>query len=92
MKTVLITLAVACFAGSALHAEDAPKPEVAAKPYPLDTCVVAGEKLGTMGKPYRHLHEGKEVQFCCKSCLPKFKKDPAKYMKKLEDAAVAKQS
>lgn len=92
MKSLLIALVAASFAGAALHAEDAVKPAPAAKAYPLDTCAVTGEKLGSMGKPYRHLHEGKEVQFCCKSCLPKFKKDPAKYLKKVEDAAAAKQS
>jgi YHS domain-containing protein len=36
-----------------------------------------------MGKPVAHVHEGQEVQFCCKSCKPKFDKDPAKYLSKL---------
>ena len=57
--------------------------------YPLKTCVVTDEKLGSMGKAYVHKHEGQEVQFCCKSCLPKFNKDPQKYLKKVEDAAKA---
>src|SRR2546421_13124332 len=58
-----------------------------AKPYPLTTCVVSGEKLGEMGKPYKFTHEGREVQLCCKSCLKDFKKDPAKYVKKIDEAA-----
>ncbi len=58
----------------------------AASAYPLKTCVVSGEELGSMGKPVVEKHDGKDVQFCCKSCLPKFKKDPAKYMKKLDEA------
>ena len=58
-----------------------------AKPHPLKTCVVSGEDLGSMGKPYVHTHEGREIQFCCKSCLPKFQKDPAKYVKKFDEAA-----
>jgi YHS domain-containing protein len=33
-------------------------------------------------------YEGKRVYFCCPGCLPEFKKDPAKYIKKLEDAGV----
>ena len=57
-----------------------------AKPYPLTTCVVSGEKLGEMGKPYTFKHEGREIQLCCKSCLKDFKKDPAKYVKKIEEA------
>ena len=57
-----------------------------AKAYPLQTCVVSGEKLGEMGKPYTFTHEGQEVKLCCKSCLKDFKKDPAKYVKKIKDA------
>ena len=56
------------------------------KPYPLTTCVVSGEKLGSMGKPFSYDHEGREVRFCCKNCVKDFKKEPAKYLKKLDDA------
>ena len=72
----------------------APTPGLAseAAAYPLKTCVVTDEKLGSMGKAYVHKHEGQEVQFCCKSCLPKFNKDPQKYLKKVEDAAKAQAS
>ncbi len=56
------------------------------KDYPLDVCVVSGEKLGSMGKPAVLVHEGREVQFCCPACIPKFKEDPAKYLKKLDEA------
>ena len=57
-----------------------------AKPYPLETCVVSGEKLESMGKPYVFTHEGQEVKLCCKDCLKDFKKEPAKYTKKIEEA------
>ena len=58
--------------------------------YPLTTCVVSGEKLGgEMGKPFIYTHEGREVRLCCKGCLKDFKKDPAKYLKKLDDAEKA---
>ncbi len=83
MKSFLSFLALAIVCVSAVSAADQPAP------YPLDTCVVSGEKLGTMGKPIVHQQDGREVQFCCKSCLPKFAKDPAKYLKKLDEAAVA---
>lgn len=62
----------------------------AADPYPLKTCVVTGEELGSMGKPYVHQHEGREVQFCCKGCLKKFDKEPAKYLSKIDAAKQAK--
>jgi hypothetical protein len=57
-----------------------------AKPYPLKTCVVSGEDLDSMGEPYSFKHEGRDVKLCCKSCLKDFKKDPAKYLKKLDSA------
>jgi hypothetical protein len=56
------------------------------KPYPLTTCVVSDEKLGEMGKPYAFTQDGQEIKLCCKSCLKDFKKDTAKYMKKVADA------
>jgi hypothetical protein len=63
--------------------------------YPLDTCVVSGEKLGEMGKPidYIYKEEGKPdrlVRFCCKMCIGKFKKEPAKYLKLIDEAAAQK--
>ena len=66
---------------------DAPKSgadaKAAAKPYPLDVCLVSGEKLGSMGAPVVYVHEGQEIKFCCKSCQPDFKKEPAKFLGKL---------
>jgi hypothetical protein len=64
-------------------AGEKPKP----KPYPLAVCVVSDEKLGSMGEPKAIVHEGREVKFCCPSCEPQFKKDPAKYFKKIDEAA-----
>ena len=52
--------------------------------YPLKTCVVSGEELGGMGDAVTLVHEGTTVKFCCKDCIPKFKKDPAKYLAKLK--------
>ena len=52
----------------------------AAKPYPLATCLVSGEKLGEMGKSFEIVYEGQQIKFCCKNCAPKFAKDPAKYL------------
>ena len=60
------------------------------KPYPLKTCVVSGEKFGgDMGDPYIFTHQGREIKLCCKSCLKDFNKEPAKYIKKLEEAEKA---
>jgi YHS domain-containing protein len=73
------------FTGKAEDQQDKAKTST----YPLDTCVVSGEKLGEMGKPYIYNYEGREIQFCCKGCVKDFKKDPAKYVKKLDDAEKA---
>ncbi len=59
-------------------------------PDKLKTCPVSGEKLGEMGKPYVFVYQGQEVKLCCSGCKKDFDKDPAKYVKKIQDAAVAK--
>jgi len=59
------------------------------KPYPLKTCIVSGETLGgDMGKPYVFTYQGQEIKLCCKDCLKKFNKEPAKFIKKIEEASV----
>lgn len=60
---------------------------VVVKPYPLDYCLVSGDNFGgDMGKPIIMIYKGQEFKFCCSDCPPKFKKNPAKYLKKLQDA------
>jgi YHS domain-containing protein len=56
------------------------------KAYTLKTCIVTDEKLGEMGDPYVYVYKGRELKFCCKGCLKDFNKEPAKYIKKLEEA------
>ena len=55
----------------------------AAKPYPLNKCLVTDEAF-EHGKPYTFVHDGQEIKLCCKDCLADFKKDPAKYLSKLD--------
>jgi YHS domain-containing protein len=85
----VLTLALA---GSAYAADDgkAKESKEKPKPYPLDVCAVSGEKLGEMGKPVVIEYEGREIKFCCTHCEPEFKKDPKKYLKKIDDAAAKK--
>ena len=56
------------------------------KPYTLKTCITDDEKLGSMGDPVVFVHEGREIKLCCEGCRADFKKDPAKFIKKLEKA------
>ncbi len=76
------TLLVLPLAGFAADEKKADKP----KPDPLKTCITDNEKLGSMGDPYVFTHEGREIKLCCSGCLDDFKKNPAKYIKKLEKA------
>ncbi len=62
--------------------------------YPTPLCVVSGEHLqaGEIVE-YRYQQPGQPdrlVRLCCHKCVAKFKADPAKYLKKLDEAAAAK--
>ena len=59
------------------------------KPDKLTTCPVSGEKLDSMGNPYVFVYQGQEVKLCCSGCKKDFDKAPAKYLKKIQDAAAA---
>ncbi len=92
MKKILLSItALALLAGALAVIQTGCKSgpshsdEAAAKPYPLDYCLVSGDKLGEMGKPIVIVYRGQEIKFCCKDCPPKFDKDPDKYMKKLAE-------
>jgi len=83
LSLLAVALALVALAANTVRAEDK---KDTAKPYPLEKCIVSDEKLGEMGKPYVFTHEGQEIKLCCKSCLKDFKKEPAKYLKKLDAA------
>jgi hypothetical protein len=92
-KLVGASLGLVCaafLAGTSLNGAEASKAK--AKPYPLDTCLVSGEKLGAdpSMKPYVFVHKGQEIKLCCKNCLKSFNKEPEKYLKKLADTKKAK--
>lgn len=56
--------------------------------YPLDTCVVSGERLGaSMGKPVDFIFANRLVRLCCNLCKADFAKDPAGYLSKLDRAS-----
>jgi hypothetical protein len=62
--------------------------------YPMDTCVVSGDSLEehSMGKRLDIIYRepGKPdrlVRFCCKGCLTDFRKDPARFLRVLDEAA-----
>jgi len=84
LKPLIVGVLLAAFCAAPLtgFAADA-KPKL--KPYTLKFCVVSGDKLGEMGDPYVYEYQGHEIKFCCKGCLKDFNKEPAKYIKKIEE-------
>ncbi|HWF03839.1 MAG TPA: TRASH domain-containing protein [Candidatus Angelobacter sp.] len=88
LKTMTVALLITGFLSIPLvvRADDTKKADKLT-PYTLKTCVVSGEKLGgDMGKPVTYSYKDREIKFCCKDCQKDFDKDPAKYIKKIEEA------
>lgn len=82
-----VMLAVVALASAGAAEGKSSKPN----PYPLQTCIVSGEKLdGDMGKAYVFTYQNRELKLCCKGCVKDFNKEPAKFIKKLEEAEKAK--
>tara|TARA_A100001037_G_scaffold298096_1_gene321218 strand:- start:372 stop:629 length:258 start_codon:yes stop_codon:yes gene_type:complete len=79
MKTKLMTIAIA----GLLLVGCSSTLTSSAEPYPLDVCIVSDNKLDSMGKPYRIIHRGREIKFCCKPCTKKFNRNPGKYLGKI---------
>jgi YHS domain-containing protein len=76
MKALILALALAAFAAGTVWAAD-PKPQT--------VCPVLG---GNVDKNVYADYKGKRIYFCCKGCDAEFKKDPEKYMKKLQEEGV----
>ena len=87
LRTIALAAALSAIVVSANAAEE--KKSEKPKPYTLSVCPVSDEKLGEMGKPYVFVHEGREIKLCCESCKKDFKKDPAKFIKKINEAEKA---
>ena len=84
-------------AGSLLAAAktDAEIIAAARKTYPLKTCLVSNEPLGSMGEAAGYIHRAKGqpdrvVFFCCEGCGDDFKASPAKFLAKVDAAAAGK--
>jgi YHS domain-containing protein len=59
--------------------------------YPLDTCVVSGESLGSMGDPVDMVVGNRLVRLCCAMCAPDVEGDPAGILATLDAAATEAQ-
>ncbi len=79
-KWIIFALIVAFIAPAAGWAK-----EPAAPTKPQTICPVLG---GNVDKNIHTDYKGKRIYFCCSSCDAAFKKDPEKYMKKLEEQGI----
>jgi YHS domain-containing protein len=76
IRVLILALAVTAFAAGSLWAAD-PKPQT--------LCPVLA---GNIDKNVYVDYQGKRIYFCCKGCDAEFKKDPEKYLKKLQEEGV----
>lgn len=100
IRILLPSLLIAALPASLTLAADAKKTDAeiinaARASYPLKTCLVSNEALGSMGEAAGHIHRAagkpdRVVFFCCAGCSDDFKADPAKFLKKLDEAAANK--
>ena len=97
LSAAVLSSAVPSFAQATNDKKAAPQTETeviakARAEYPMKTCLVSDEPLGSMGEAVAHVHRvaGKPdrvIFVCCEGCIDDFKADPAKYLKKMDDAA-----
>ena len=59
--------------------------------YPLETCAVSGQKLGSMGDPINEIVGTRLVKLCCKGCVKKLHANPAGFITKINAALIEKQ-
>lgn len=88
VKALILALTLTAFAAGSLWATDA-RAAAEVKPAPQAAtqtkCPVRG---GDIDKQVYVDYKGKRIYFCCLGCDADFKKDPEKYMKKLEEQGV----
>jgi hypothetical protein len=60
--------------------------------YPLQTCVVGGGELGSMGEPIEMVVNNRHVRLCCAGCKKKLEADPAGYIAQLDKDIITAQS
>lgn len=83
MNTLKALISILFVSGAAFAAEAVETPAISdLASYPLSICVVSGETLDAGA--ISMTHEGREITFCCKSCVGDFKKEPAAFVEKLD--------
>ena len=76
IKALILALTLVAFAAGSLWA---------AEGKPQTICPVLA---GNIDKSIYVDYKGKRIYFCCQGCDAEFKKDPEKYMKKLQEQGI----
>ncbi len=76
LQTLFLALTLIAFAAGGF---------AAANPQPQTKCPVLG---GNIDKQVYADYKGKRIYFCCKGCDAEFKKDPEKYLKKMQEEGI----
>lgn len=59
--------------------------------YPLETCVVSGDKLGNKDASFEFVHQNRLVRVTSKEHMAAFLREPGKYLAKLDAAVIERQ-
>lgn len=78
------TLSLALFAVLAVSCKSTTTSDMVV-PYPLDTCIVTQNDLGSMGDPIVKVYNGQEVKFCCGPCVAEFEAHMDTYLPLLSE-------
>ncbi|MGJ8658151.1 MAG: hypothetical protein ACSHX6_17030 [Akkermansiaceae bacterium] len=86
-KFRLVALFILPLVSSSCATNSPPQPSkkelAAAKPYPLDTCLVIDRPLSETKRTYTKIYKGQQVKFCCTACIKAFEANPEVYMPKV---------
>lgn len=88
---LLACLGLVAMAATSMAFSDDEKKEITGDVWPLATCPVSGEALGSMGDAIVYNHKGREIRFCCKSCVKGFKKDAKEFLAKADKEIIKQQ-
>ena len=88
MTRLIATLLTCLLLAPAFAADDKKADDEKPKPKPVNAvCPVSGEDVD---QNVTVTQDKKVVGFCCEDCVKTFKKDPAKYMKKVDEELAKK--
>ncbi len=91
MKLLVISLFMLLITGLVYAAEPTSKIEESQKGEFVgnETCPVSGERIDENMK-VTYEYKGKVYNFCCQGCVEEFKRDPEKYIEKIEKEGIKK--